>query len=398
MESSNEEDSGGQPSAGFNDLIVDTQALHVNKEDTNNMNNFTHLIEASEGAMTLPDNAVDTSSAAMPSLEVTQGAPMLLGTTADHAVTMAFLQRPDIFAGRAISASAVLAESSDADNMDDVQRLAENVTTSRPASSGTGQSHTPSPPVPSHFTPNRSVSLLSRALRPDDLYTESKATGALEPSTAQIEYNTSDSDQEAGVQIGSDAGEKGVNMVSGMEERWRSRFPLIRSVDPLDTGNTSLEIEGEHYQIPNSDIWLCSWNTEQVMLADELAEMIRPDFYASIGLLGAEKAIKAVNGHKLPVSNAASSPSYDTMTADSDAAGYVIEEEELNNISLVARKSSRPWRKVSDEAIAHEIGSNSSTAASDNSAAYNYVQEGSEMDGTLEKTPRPLLCEEHSIG
>jgi hypothetical protein len=169
----------------------------------------------------------------------------------------------------------------------------------------------------------------------------------------------------------------------------------------LDAENTILEIEGERYKIPNSDLWIFPYDKEQVMAADQLAQLIRPNFYASMNLQGPQRAIEAVNGHRLEPNSRDSNP-LDAIETTGSAATETAHESEGQSDNLLPSLSSSILKladrleSLSTGLSVTEVEGDSSNEPSDTPPEYNSAPGNIEMDGTLERTPRPLLCKEPS--
>jgi hypothetical protein len=216
---------------------------------------------------------------------------MLQNTTVDTTVTMAFLQRPEVFAGRALSTPPRLLESAKG-QFPYVNPSSAKIATGYPES----ETYRPGHESPTHFPHRGSISLISRGVE----------FGVSPPDTTMIPAinNSLPSLPPKKIQFTTGLANKNSHLGAGTEEYfWVAKYSGITSVaiDPLDAENTILEIDGEQYILPNSELWLLSYEKDQVMSADRLAHMIRPTFFSNIEVLGALEAVEAVNGHRLEV-------------------------------------------------------------------------------------------------
>ena len=314
------------------------------------------------------EHSLDGSSPSIEaSLEVSEGAPILLDTTIDSAVTMAFIHTPEVFAGRAISETTTPTAASVKDPLAVLLRRAKNSTTSSYTEPSTSIS------IP-RFARDRSVSLISRALGSPssvDSYSKSKAHSDTRPGT-EDSYLRSSAEE--------------TNRISK-----RSKFTFVF---PLDAQHTILEIEGERYQIPNSDLWVFPYDKEQVMAADQLVDLIRPAFYASMNIQGPRRAIEAVNGHRLEP-NSKHSNRLHTIEITSSAATETAHESEGQSDTLLPSLSSSILKLADRLAkLSNGLGGERDFIHEppDTPPECNSAPKNVEMDGTLERSPRPLLC------
>ena len=323
-------------------------SLGVHNLDKNNLD----IDNNSDNSNTRADNMDN----ARPSLESSQlehkddYQPLLPEASMDttSSITLNTSDSPggEVFTGRAISAVNTMASSWNAGAAPSHQSTgtqAENTSKAAPAA----------PTTPPHFKHNRRVSLLSRGFASsdpdaadmpssDEAFSDDGDDGSpRQPNFTRRDFVPDQSPFESPSSNCDGRPRPGVltTVFPWMGDRTRGNHqnamaPLIEEVEvtSLDREYTLVAIDGVPYKVPNSELWLYSYDKENIMDPDEIASEIRESFFMSIWNQGASEAIGDVNGRRLyHISPTLSSQAVDTTSDFSEGHNSALESRDVDS-------------------------------------------------------------------